>query len=343
MAVKKKVDAMECTRVIPDLIAKGERKKAYLLYGEERYLVRQNFVNLMKFLNPQGDTINTNWFDADNMNVKEVIEIAETLPFFADYRVIVLEESGLFSKEGEELAKYLGEAPDSTIFVFVEQNADGRCKLYDSIKKNGVVVKYVRQTTTTLETWVKGRARQAGKGMSQGVASYFVRKVGDNMQMLETELEKLISYVWYKNEITAQDINEICVTTIEDRIFEMIDSLSKKDQKATLANYHDLLAKKEAPVKILTLINREYWKLLCMKELFDKGKSRQQVADAVGVNEYMVSVRMPILAKYTQKQLKECFRKGVEADYNFKSGRMNDQMAVELLLIEFTSQDQTRG
>lgn len=333
MAYNKKNNAIECTRVIKDSIAKGEKKKAYLLYGEERYLVKQNYNNLLNYLNPQKDTMNVNWFSADGLNVKEVIDIAETLPFFADYRIIILEQSGLFSSEGEELANYLKEAPDTTIFIFVEHSADGRCKLLKSIKEVGLAVNYVRQSPQTLEAWIKSRARQAGKTMPGGVVAYFIQRVGDDMQLLEMELEKLLAYVWDKSEISAQDVNEICTTTIEDRIFEMIESLSKMDQKQTLANYHDLLAKKEPPAKILTLINREYWNLLTMKQLFEKGRSKEQVATAMGVNEYVVSKRMPILGKYSRKQLENCFEKGVQADHSFKSGKISDLMAVELLLL----------
>ncbi len=340
MAYPKKENPIECTRVIHDLIAKGERKRVYLLYGEERYLVNQNKTNLMKFLNPEGDTMNVNKYMGTGLNIKEIIDIAETLPFFAEYRIIYIENSELFSSGGEELADYLPTAPDSTIFVFVEQSVDGRSKLTKTVNKEGVAVNYVKQTAATLETWVKGRVRQAGKNISPGVVGHFVRKTGDNMQLLEQELNKLISYAYEKPEITAQDVNEICVTTLEDRIFEMIDAVSKKDQKTTMNLYHDLLALKVSPVKILALLNGEFSKLYAMKEAFDRNLPKAEIARQLGMQEFMVTKRMLILGKYNLAQLRKCFEDGIEADQSFKEGKITDQLVTEVLLISLTQKEE---
>ncbi|SFQ32620.1 DNA polymerase III, delta subunit [Lachnospiraceae bacterium XBB1006] len=336
MAYGKKEDPIACTRVIRDLIAAGERKRVYLLYGEERYLVNQNRDNLMKFLNPSGDTMNVNTYVGKDVNVKELIDIAETLPFFAEYRVLYLENTELFSSAGEELAEYIKTAPESTTFVFVEQNVDGRSKLYKAVNANGISVQYVKQSTATLEAWVKQRVRREGGGIQPSVVRYFVQKTGDNMQLLEQELNKLLAYTWGKTEITVQDVEEICVTTLEDRIFDMIDAVSKKDQKTTLRLYHDLLALKESPVKILALLNGEFARLYAMKEAFEQGATKQMVAERLGVREFWVTKRQPILAKYKKEELRACFEQGVQADQQFKEGKITDRLATELLLVSFT-------
>ncbi|MBE5906583.1 MAG: DNA polymerase III subunit delta [Lachnospiraceae bacterium] len=336
MAYGRKEDPIACTKVIHDLCAAGERKKVYLLYGEERYLVNQNRDNLMKYLNPEGDTMNVNTFVGKDVNVKELIDIAETLPFFAEYRILYLENSELFSSAGEELAEYIKDAPDSTIFVFVEQNVDGRSKLYKAVNAVGVSVQYVKQTTATLETWVKSRVRREGKAIQPSVVRYFVQKTGDNMQLLEQELNKLISFAWEKTEITVADVEEICVTTLEDRIFDMIDAVSKKDQVTTLRLYHDLLALKESPVKILALLNGEFARLYAMKEAFEQGAGKNAVAEKLGVREFWVTKRQPILAKYKKEELRACFEQGVLADQQFKEGKITDRLATELLLVAFT-------
>lgn len=337
----KKDNPIACTRIIPDLIASNERKQVYLLYGEERYLVKQNKDNLMSFLNPNDDTMNVNRYSGTGLNIKEIIDVAETLPFFADYRIILIEQSNLFSGEGEELAEYLPTAPESTIFVFVEQEVDGRCKLLKAVKQQGIAINYVRQTTATLETWVKSKVRQAHKNITPATVSYFIKKIGDNMQLIEKELEKLIAYAWEKEEITVQDVNAVCITTLEDRIFDMIDAVSKKDQKTTLGLYHDLVALKVAPAKILALLNGEFSRLLTMKSLFDQGLRPYQVADKMNTKEFVVSKRMPVLAKYTQQQLQDCLKQGILSDQSFKEGQINDRLAVEILLVQFTMQDQT--
>ena len=108
-------------KTIDNDIKRQEFKKVYLLYGEERYLIRQYRDKLKKALSNPDDTMNFTSFEGEDINVKEVIDLAETLPFFADRRVIFLEDSKLFKKGGDELGEYLAELPDSTYLVFVEE------------------------------------------------------------------------------------------------------------------------------------------------------------------------------------------------------------------------------
>ena len=98
----------------------GQFKQAYLLYGEEAYLRRQYRDRLKKALLGDGDAMNMNCFEGKDVNVGEVIDVAETMPFFADRRVIVMDGTGLFKSGGEKLAEYLANPNDTTFFVFTE-------------------------------------------------------------------------------------------------------------------------------------------------------------------------------------------------------------------------------
>ena len=107
-------------KTIDNDIKRQEFKKVYLLYGEERYLIRQYRDKLKKAMTSPDDTMNFSSFEGEDINVKEIIDLAETLPFFADRRVILIEDSKLFKKGSDELAEYLPTMPESTYFIFVE-------------------------------------------------------------------------------------------------------------------------------------------------------------------------------------------------------------------------------
>ena len=80
----------------------GNIKQAYLLYGEEAYLKKQYRDRLTKAVLPEGDTVNYAHYEGKGINVPEIIDLAETMPFFAERRLIVIEDSGLF-KNADEL------------------------------------------------------------------------------------------------------------------------------------------------------------------------------------------------------------------------------------------------
>ena len=105
-------------------IKTGNFKQIYLLYGEERYLKNQYTTRLRKALCQEGDEMNTHFYQGKDFSVGEVIDLAETLPFLAERRVMFFKDTGLFKSGGEKLAEYLASPNDTTFFVFTESEVD---------------------------------------------------------------------------------------------------------------------------------------------------------------------------------------------------------------------------
>lgn len=125
----------------------------YLLYGEERYLVRQYKELLKQAVLDGGDEMNYTGFEGSGVNLLEVEEIADTLPFFHDYRIVIWEESGLF-KSANDFTEYLPQMPDTTILLFVEKAVDKRNKLYKYVQKNGLAVEMAAMNTADTKKFV---------------------------------------------------------------------------------------------------------------------------------------------------------------------------------------------
>ena len=122
---------------IRDDIKKRNFHNLYLLYGDEEYLKRYYRENLKYCILEDSDDMNFSKFENKGIDLNEVQAIADTLPFFSEYRLIIIQDSGLF-KSSNDFADYLEHMPDSTIIVFVEKEIDKRNKLYKYINKNGI-------------------------------------------------------------------------------------------------------------------------------------------------------------------------------------------------------------
>ena len=123
----------------------GQFKQIYLLYGEEAYLKKQYKDRFVKTMIPEGDTMNYSYYEGKNTNPKEIIDLAETMPFFAERRLIVLENTGFFKNAAPELADYLKEVPSTTYLIFIEEEIDKRGKMYKAVKACGHMVELKRQ------------------------------------------------------------------------------------------------------------------------------------------------------------------------------------------------------
>ena len=229
----------------------GQFKQVYLLCGEEGYLKKQYKNRFVKAMLPEGDTMNYSYYEGKNTPVKEAIDLAETLPFFAERRLIVFENTGFFkTAAGADLADYIKDMPETTCFIFVEEEIDKRNKLYKAVKSKGYIAELSTQDAGTLKRWVAGLVRKEQKQISESVIVYFLDKVGTDMENIQGELEKVFCYALERDTITKEDIDAVCVTQITNHIFEMVDAVAAGNQQKALDLYYELLALKEPPMRI---------------------------------------------------------------------------------------------
>ena len=315
----------------------GQFKQIYLLFGEEGYLKKQYKERFVKAMLPQDDTMNYTYYEGKNVNIAEVIDQAETMPFFAERRLIVFEETGLFKTGGSDLGDYIKDMPDTTYMIFSETEVDKRSKLYKAVKAKGHIVELQRQDETTLKRWITGKVKAEGKKISESCVYFFMGKVGSDMGTISLELEKLLSYTLDKDIITEEDIDAVCVNQITNSIFDMIEAMTARRQREALDMYYGLLAAKEPPMRILFLMTRQYKYLYEIKDLMRRGCSRKEIASKMNLHPFIAGKYMDQTKKFTSVMLREILEESADLEERVKTGRLADVLAVELFLIKYTS------
>lgn len=323
-------------KTIDNDIKMGQLKNVYLLYGTEDYLKRQYRDKLKHALVEPDDTMNFSAYEGKDINPKELIDLSETLPFFKEKRMILVENSGFFKNSCDDLAEYMSQMPESTCFVFVEEEVDKRSKLFKAASRAGSAVEFETPKEDMLVRWILGRIQREGKKITQSVMQLFLSKTGSDMENIDKELEKLICYTLDKTEIAAADVEAICTGQTENKIFEMIDAISAKNQKKALDLYYDLLALKEAPMRILFLIARQFQNLLLIKSMSAKGYPAVSIAKTAGMPSFAVQKNLRQAGAFKINQLKEAIEDCGQAEEDVKTGRMADQLAVELLIVKYS-------
>ena len=318
-------------------IKSGELKQVYILYGEEAYLRNQYKDKLKDALLGGGDPMNFHYFEGKDVRVGEVIDLAETMPFLADRRVIILENSGLFAHGGEELAEYLGAPSETAYFVFVEPTVDKRSKLYKAATAKGRAIEFAAQDETVLKRWILGFLKKENKNITERDLNLFLDKTGSDIANIRGELEKLLCYCLERDVITAQDIEAICTKQVSSQIFDMINAVAEKRQKEAMELYYDLLTLKEPPMRILFLITRQFNMLLQVKELKNKGLDANAIGEKVGLAGFIARKYVAQAAKFKENDLRRALTDCVESEEAVKTGRMNDVMSVELLIVKYSA------
>ncbi|MCI8410931.1 MAG: DNA polymerase III subunit delta [Clostridia bacterium] len=328
----------------------GNLKSLYLLYGEELFLLE---TSLKKIRTLFGECIKgINYITIDETNVNELIANIETPAFGYEKKLIIARNTGLFRKEGkrknaemtklkEKISKYIEEnikiIDSSVVLVFVEEEADIKQELYKIIEKLGNVCKFDFQKPIQIEKRMKAICNSYKVQIDSNVLRYFIECCGTNMQDLINEIRKLIEYAGENGKIEKEDIDKLSIKKLESVIFDLTDSLGKKDTATALEVLNNLIYAKEPLQKILITLYNHFKKIYLVKIAINNNRD---VASSLNLkpNQSFLVNKYKMQAKYFKiNELSEILQSLRDLDYNYKNGLIDLQVGLESILCAYCS------
>lgn len=314
-------------------IKSGVFEKVYLLYGEENFL-KNSYKKRLKQAIIGEDDMNYNSFDGKDIVFSDIKGIAETMPFFSEHRLILIEESGLCASSAQEWAEYISQIPDGTHIVFVESHVDKRNKLYKEISKNGYAVELKRQSERDIKRWIVGILAKKNLKITEEALELILIKNGDDMERIHSEMEKLSAYCMGQEGVYPSDVQAICSELTVNRIFEMIEAVAAGNERTALELYYDLLALKEPSMRILFLIAKQFNQLMQIKDGMAAGKRKDELAAGMKLRPFIAGKLMTQARTFTKEELKQYVEICVDSEEAVKTGKLTDKLAVEMVLIK---------
>ncbi|MBQ9550811.1 MAG: DNA polymerase III subunit delta [Lachnospiraceae bacterium] len=315
-------------------------RRLYLIYGSESYLANLNKKKLSDAVVPPDDTMNRTVFYGKDIRVRDIIGLSETLPFMSSRRLILIEDSGFFKKapsDADELLEYMGHIPEETVIIFSETDVDKRGKLFKAVGKYGTAVLCEEQKEDALAGWIGSYLSGSGKKIRKSTAALLLERTGNDMYTLKNEMDKLISFSGDRDEITEDDIDKACVLNLRASVFAMIDDITALRQKKALERYYELVLLREAPMKILILITRQFNLLLLAKELSAEKKNYKELAGIMKIPEFSVRKYVSAAGRLSKQRILSAVRDCVQTDNDIKKGLINDRIGTELLIMKYSA------
>ena len=328
----------------------GKLNSIYLLYGEELFLLENS---LKRIKNIFGECIKgINYINIDETNYTELIQDIETPAFGYEKKLIIARNTGLLKKDGkrknveleksrEKLIEYLNKNIDmikeSVVLVFVEENADNKKELYKVIDKKGVVCNFEYQKPIQLEKRIKAICNGYEVKIDDSTLRYFIECCGTNMQDLINEIRKLIEYAGKGGEILKEDIDQLSIKKLESVIFDLTDSLGKKDTAKALQVLKNLIYAKEPLQKILITLYNHFKKIYFTKLALKYEKDIISSLDLKPNQTFLVNKYKQQAGYFTEYELKQILQKLRDLDYEYKNGLIDLQIGMESILCAYCS------
>ena len=319
------------------LLDKGNIPSVLLFEGEEENLKQAAFRQLEKHLLPAGmEQMNESVLE--DPDTDRLIAEAETLPFLAERRLLVIRDHPALSGRAEaddRLISYLPSVPSSVVLLFLcTGKPDGRKKLYSAVRKLNGIVSFSALRGGELTSFVAASFRAAGKECDERTAEYLVFTSGDDTSMLLNEIAKISSYAGSRPDVTAGDVSAVATPSTECTVFQMIDAVVTGQKGRALVLLRNQLLSGTDRMNILALLLRQFRLLQHIKIMQYEKKSRDFIRNALGVSPYALEQDLRQASAYTGGQVKKAVSLCFDTEYAVKSGRCQQESALDALILK---------
>ena len=317
-------------------LAQHSLPQVMLFEGEEEQQKQDALAELRRAVLPSGmETLNETVLE--DPSADQLIADAETQPFMSDKRLIVVRDLPALmgrAEADERLVSYLPSVPETTFLVFYcTGKPDGRKKLYAAVKKLGGIVTFAPLRGIELTRFVTDAFRKAGKECDERTAEYLIFTVGDDTGLLLSEIGKIASYAGDRPNVVAADVSALATPSTECTVFQMVDAVvAGQRSRAFMLLRNQLLAGTDR-MAILSMLLRQYRLLQHIKIMQYEKRGGDFIRSALGVPPFAVDQYLRQAAGYTGSQIRNAVRICFDAEYALKSGRIQQEGAVEAVII----------
>lgn len=329
-------------------IREGKMSNCYLFYGNEDYL-KQFYISKIcsKFVTKGSETFSLRKYNGKDNTLDEVLEGAQSVPFMSEYCVVVARDFPLDSLNGddkEKLLEYLKNLPDTSITIFQTDSVEATPKntkwkwVIESFKKYASAVDFVKPDAHELKKIIKAYASKNGCLISDNTVRYLIETVGDSLNVLFRETDKLCNFVGQGNEITGEHIDSVAVRSFETNVFDLSKKILNHNPQQALEILHSLMIQKAEPIDIFAVILMSFVDIYRAKTAVFAGETATYPAKFYDYRnkEFRLTNGAQFGKKLTDEQIRECFDCFADADRSLKSTAQSGEMILEKLIIRLS-------
>jgi DNA polymerase-3 subunit delta len=318
----------------------------YVFHGPDEFSRGEAVAALLgEVLPAEFAVLNTTRLDGSRVTLEELRFACGTAPFLAPHRVVMVE--GLLARAAKDrelalrLATYLTELPPYAHLLLIDAEAPPASgPLAAALRAAGAQTRaFALPTGRELARWVQTRAQREGGSFLPGAADLLISYAGGETRHLAQEIRKLVAYVAGERSIDERDVRLLVSGSLQADIWRFVDAVGRGQVKQALEQVHALLLSGRPPEYVLSMVARQVRLLLHAKSLVLERTPSSQIASALGLRNFALQRTLEQARPLSLGRLEAMHRRVLAADVQIKTGALEPELALDLLVVELCGSD----
>ena len=318
----------------------------YVFYGAEGYLVEQYARMVARETVEEGfDAFNLQRFDGQEVSAAELEDAVEALPLMTDRKCVLVRDLDPCSGDTDRLLRLMESVPDSCVLVFWQMTVqpDSRKNGWKSFLKiagdQGVAMKFDRKDPSDAAKMLVGGAKRRGCRLDVGDALYLVEQVGNDLNLLIGELDKLCALAGEGGEITKRMIDAACPKNLEAKVFDLSKAILYRRRQEAFDLLYQLRVQREEPIAVLGVLSGAFSDLYRGKVASASGMPAEVLARAFKSykgKEWKLKNAVRDSARLSVDTLRRCLDILAETDTTLKLRSGDEWVLLEQTVAQLT-------
>ncbi len=286
-----------------DLTAALKKKSflpVYLLHGEEDFLLDMVLNVLLDAVLPVDlRSLNLDVVSCGEVDGREIASRASSMPMMGDMRVVVARNiERMTQRDLELLGRYVDAPSETTTLVLAGKKADLRRKPFSTLNARGAAFECAPLYDAKIPAWISERVRLRGASIDEEAALLLSGYVGSSLREIESEIEKLLTYVGDRKAVTGDDVAAVVGFSREYTIFQLQDSIGRGDARGALIILDHMLDDGQSMPYFIAMLTGYFSSLWRLHHLLQRGtREAGDQADFPKAwnwkkNEYLAALRL---------------------------------------------------
>ncbi len=315
-------------------------EEVYLYTGTEEVRNRIKMERVINSLDPSRTSVTR--YDADFINISEIVEDAMTIPFLADTKVIIVKNPRFLTKEKSPihhdtttLEKYLKDPSPSTVLMIdaIGYQLEDDLEVVKAFKKYAYIVDTQELEPIEYKAWVKRSFVLNNVEIREEALVLLIEYVKKDSLRMEQEMNKLISYVGPYGKVEVEDVERLVNPSVDDAVFLLVKSIVAKDQKDVMKYFMALSHNTQDVMSVIALLSSTFVELLSVAKLLKEGYKQGDIATLFKISNGRAYYLVNDARNFEIETLEEYVLKLSKLDYQIKSGQVDKNLGIELLLL----------
>ena len=245
-------------------------------------------------------------YDLHENSLSDIIDEASMMSLFASIKVIIgldLDIAKISDNDYDYLTKYISNPNKDAYIILVTKKIDARLKNYKIFKDNfNIIDTYKDDNGTDILIYVKNKIKESNYHIDNYNLEYFLNKVGNDINNISNELNKLFIYKEESREITKEDIDLLINDNIDTIIYEFTNAVLENNLDEITKMYNNFKLEGIQTDYLLVSLSNVFRQALIIK-LLSSDKSNLEIAKIIGKKEFYVKKMLERLYNYTASDL----------------------------------------